>query len=516
MPQIKIYSKSDSKKTTMVEQSTWDKFKTNAYRQWTDIAPSAPATTQQPIQPTSQNIAQATSRTPIYGTQQDLANKGYQVSGNQVYSNGKVIGNYGGESEDDTTPTPTPTMAESMGVAPEEETSPAGGDVVPTESINALYQKYFGRDATTEEANHWRTQGEAALEAQLLIDYNAATGLNGYDGSPVTEGNNQTDNQIAGTPGETLGETPTGTGEINTQAAHAVNQMYQKYFNRDATTGPGGELEFWTTQPLSELEAQLFAEYQNVSGHEYDGSPIAEGNRVSNLDLESDKSLADGMAILDQALADGTLPKDVYEIWKLALENYPPGVEFDAANIIGTFERIQESTIDPYFDELIAIAKSDIQTSFDAMKGARGRELEAEGVAASERIKGEKSRLEASGMTFTGEAAQRLGEESTFSEGGNVPFGGELPEGFLPTQNRLIASSTEARHKSDVRGLVSRAKGLLGSEAVGGMNLPGIDRPGVKTTGEIDEARSAKEGSVLQKLIDQQNAISGLNTINNI
>ena len=45
MPQIKIYSKSDPTKTTMLEQSTWDKFKDTSYKLWTNVGPSASAPT---------------------------------------------------------------------------------------------------------------------------------------------------------------------------------------------------------------------------------------------------------------------------------------------------------------------------------------------------------------------------------------------------------------------------------------------------------------------------------------
>lgn len=47
-------------------------------------------------------------------------------------------------------------------------------------SINSLYQKYFGRDATTAELNAWKPRPLSEVETQLQNDYKNASGI-AYD-----------------------------------------------------------------------------------------------------------------------------------------------------------------------------------------------------------------------------------------------------------------------------------------------------------------------------------------------
>lgn len=154
---------------------------------------------------------------------------------------------------------------------------------VPTadSDINAQYQKYFGRNATTSEISYWRTQPTTALDQQLQTDYRNASGI-AYDGSPIASGQTRTANQIAsGTP------TAPTNGQQST-ANDPVNSLYQKYFGRNAYPN---EVQFWSTQPSSALEAQLQSDYQQASGHAYDGSPINPGNTTSSNFLELPEEL---------------------------------------------------------------------------------------------------------------------------------------------------------------------------------------------------------------------------------
>ena len=68
--------------------------------------------------------ATASGTTPYYGTAQDLANKGLQISGGKVYSNGQVVGTYGGE---------TPSGGSTAGTAPTAAglTTPTTGKYTP-------------------------------------------------------------------------------------------------------------------------------------------------------------------------------------------------------------------------------------------------------------------------------------------------------------------------------------------------------------------------------------------------
>ncbi len=75
MAQIKLYAKDDPTKTTMVEQSTWDKFKTTSYRLWTTqiSAPIPPTPTPIPT-PTPTPTPPTPAPTPTLGQTYYLQN----------------------------------------------------------------------------------------------------------------------------------------------------------------------------------------------------------------------------------------------------------------------------------------------------------------------------------------------------------------------------------------------------------------------------------------------------------
>ena len=309
------------------------------------------------------------------------------------------------------------------------------------------------------------------------------------------------------TPGE---ETPTGeTGDVDPQAAYAVNSLYRKYFDRDARED---ELNYWVTQPLSELDIQLKADYENPdtgAGHPYDGSPIPEGETKSKFDLEGDESVIAAHAIIDKAVADGIIPQDVAELWKNVVSNYPPGVEYDNAEILAAFKKTRDETIDPYFQELTDIAMKDFQKAYESIEGSRTREMEAQNTQFGEEIRQAKSGLEKSGMTFTGEAIEQLGGESAFSQEGQVgevpgqiPFGGMFYEGLVPQSQRLLSTSTSARYQDTLQQLGRSAEGMLGTEQAGGLGIP-FESAGVDKTGQLAERKEAQEASALQALINQ-------------
>ncbi len=64
-----------------------------------------------------------------------------------------------------------------------------------TSQINALYKKYFDRNANSNEINFWKTQNSSLLENQLRNDYKKASGIN-YDNSPIRPGQTKTNNQL--------------------------------------------------------------------------------------------------------------------------------------------------------------------------------------------------------------------------------------------------------------------------------------------------------------------------------
>lgn len=163
------------------------------------------------------------NNTPYYGTIQDLANQGLQVSGGQVYSNGKVVGSYGGitppggtnsgNSPTPTTPIPaTPTSTTST-PSPKNSEIASGLDInykgtLNESEIHKLYQAFFGRKATgghvgrgvfNGEVGAWMRSPVSALITQLQNDYKGASGHT-YDGSPIKEGQTMSENDRAKQP----------------------------------------------------------------------------------------------------------------------------------------------------------------------------------------------------------------------------------------------------------------------------------------------------------------------------
>lgn len=168
--------------------------------------------------------------------------------------------------------------------------------ITSSATVNSLYQKYFGRNAQPAELTYWQTQPASGLDTELLKTYKSTSGLSSYDGSPIPAGSNKTTNQNAGkppinpvTPIPTITDPrqpipnvdpktnlpiPATTTQTGGASDTAINNLYQKYFGRTATSG---ELTFWKTQDISQLESQLKQDYMNSSGIAYDGSIIANG-----------------------------------------------------------------------------------------------------------------------------------------------------------------------------------------------------------------------------------------------
>lgn len=135
----------------------------------------------------------------------------------------------------------------------------------PGTNVDGLYQKYFGRAATQEERAYWSTQNTSSLEQQLQTDYRNASGIN-YDGSPIQPGSNKTANQL-------------GQQQQAVSSDSAINNEYQKYFGRNATSA---EINNWKTQQISSLSSYLGQQYKQASGIDYDGSPIMPGKSQTN------------------------------------------------------------------------------------------------------------------------------------------------------------------------------------------------------------------------------------------
>lgn len=198
------------------------------------------------------------------------------------------------------------------------------------------------------------------------------------------------------------------------------------------------------------------------------------------------------------------LQPGIKKLWKSVVENYPSGVEVNPDEILNTFDKIKEETIDPKFRSLTEMAKRDFEKAVEFTQKARDIEKEREEEATEEAIESERERLEKSGLTFSGEAKERLGSESSFKEGGEEPLGEDnVPEGEVPQERRLIASSSRLKNKQDLFTLGQKAEGKIGSETTEDLGIPEFDVLG-GVTGEIEEAKQSREASTLSSLITQK------------
>jgi len=225
--------------------------------------------------------------------------------------------------------------------------------------------------------------------------------------------------------------------------------------------------------------------------------------------LDSQGGMVAANQILDQYLQSGRIDQGTYDLFKQAVGMWDPASEINIDNIMKTFLDIKSTTIDPYFKEQATIFTDNVQRDLGFMQGERSRQLEQEGVQSSEAIRGAQGNLEARGMTFTGEAGRQLGQQSAFRTSGQQP--GVVPvqkfgEGLIPQQNRLIATSSQARYQKNLADLARQAEVQLGSDAAGGL-VPGVDQlGGVK--GSMPREQNKGEAATLTGLFqqEQQNA----------
>lgn len=97
-----------------------------------------------------------------------------------------------------TPPAATPAPAPAPSPAPSGSSgTPSPSVVTSTLAVNNLYQKYFGRPASSAELSYWQSQPATSLENQLSSDYKASAGIP-YDGSPINSGSSKTVNQLGG------------------------------------------------------------------------------------------------------------------------------------------------------------------------------------------------------------------------------------------------------------------------------------------------------------------------------
>ena len=135
-------------------------------------------------------------------------------------------------------------------------------------------------------------------------DWNAANQAGIYRGWSATKPETTS---TSSTPTPTVSKTTI----IPTQATSntQINEIYQKYFGRIAEAS---ELNYWKTQPVSSLEAQLKKDYESATEHSYDGSPVYYDRNTSG----NEYSVKDKQRIDEAFSKYGFTPrKEDYNYW---------------------------------------------------------------------------------------------------------------------------------------------------------------------------------------------------------
>lgn len=372
----------------------------------------------------------------------------------------------------------------------------AGGEGTMTKpndaTIDAQYQKYFGRVATEPEKNWWRTQDISALNQQLEKDYTAASGIP-YDGSAITPGQTKTANQLA-----TAGGARPNLVLPNGQIISGKDPNYDTYVAQGA-------------KPASTKQQQGTA--PGLTPPPTSGTPATTPTTAADI--------AKAVAEFRQRGKELGWPQELIDLGALAIEKYPAGQQFDVNEVINTFKKIKAETIDPYFKELTDIAINDLNVAKTQMEEDRARELEAERAAAGINIRQAKEGLEKSGMTFTGKGVETLGETSAYAQEPTqvapettptqTPFGGMFYEGTVNQANRLTSSSSAARYAAQQQELGRKAESYLGQTGAAGLGI-NYTPAGVSQSGTLFANQQQRYASTLQDLIEQQKAKYALTT----
>lgn len=224
-------------------------------------------------------------------------------------------------------------------------------------------------------------------------------------------------------------------------------------------------------------------------------------------------SAAGGIPTNTQAALDvinnSDLPNDIKLLFRNVVNIWDPATEINTENVIRKFKELQSSTIDPYFQQLSKLAIDDITKARDFGIQQRSLELEPEKMKAEQNIKGTQADLEARGMTFSGEAVQRLGGKSAYPqsvEGGipfqQLPFGGTPIEGDVIAANRLMSTSSQARYQKGLEDLQRQAEKYLGTTGATGL-FPRVTPVG-GITGGLEQDKQGAYAGALSSLAGQE------------
>lgn len=218
------------------------------------------------------------------------------------------------------------------------------------------------------------------------------------------------------------------------------------------------------------------------------GDKIGEGNDKTG--KESDQNIQDAYKIIDDALSQGRITPEEADLMKDVVDYYQADT-FDPQEILNTYNKIKEETIDPYYAELTKLSIEGLKTNIAAMREQRLLEEESERMRATEDIRQTRAGLEGSGLTFTGEGVRQLGEASATA--------GIQGPGLVQQQSNLMASSSAARYQENLKKLGLTAEAQLGSAGLGGVGFSEYNPLG-GITGSLPTQKEASLGSTLSAL----------------
>ena len=238
-------------------------------------------------------------------------------------------------------------------------------------TVNSLYNKYFNRDATSAESSYWTSQkgdGSSAslnrmyqsLETQLKTDYKNASGID-YDGSPITQGQTKTQNQLSGQTSTSAGKTFYRDGVDIYDASTG-----QKISSTDWANNWSGKATEVTNPQASDT-----------------GDMGDTGTGETGIDLSMYDSIINGDAFLSEQFKDENIKTNFSKMSPTLQMAYLQmlqslGKTIEAGKVINpnieiTPEKIKEFTdqatseLDPYYQEQIKNYKADLDTSISRL-----------------------------------------------------------------------------------------------------------------------------------------------------
>lgn len=287
--------------------------------------------------------------------------------------------------------------------------------------------------------------------------------------------------------------TPTPTATVTTPAATTakattqpvarqayVDDLYKKYFDRSATDA---EYANWAQSGPQALE-----QYLGLEAKKY-------GYTSQFFKQDQQATIDRANAIID---ADVNLTPEMKALAKQVMTSYKGGVEADAASILKTFADIKKTVIDPHYAGLVKQAETALKDTVSSEESARKLELETQGANATQAVEGAQGNLEQQGMTFSGKGVNQLGKASAYG-GAAVPFGGQVPEGTVNANNRVIATTSQNRYMEQLKQAGRTAEQTLGTKGITGM-LPGYAAVG-GITGSIADTQQQEYGTTLDKIV---------------